>query len=147
MKLNNYSKGVSSQLSRLSLFLFLQVYVNCSYGVTIAGVSEGSGSVNAIGAFTYEIPIKIAPGINDLSPQISLNYNSHSPAKGSPLGYGWSVFGLSEIHRCGKIIAIDSIRDGVKYNDDSDRLCKDGTPLVASSVEYWNADFFCNPIS
>ena len=139
MKKNRYS------LEWLSLMLCLQL-IMCSglvHGsVTIAGIPDGKGSVNSVGGFTYEIPVKVAPGVNGLTPQISFNYNSQLSAKASPVGYGWNLSGLSEIHRCGQIMAFDSHRDGVKYNDNSDRLCKDGIPLVASDNSYWDASYY-----
>ena len=126
----------------LSLFLFIIAFSSPIHAETVAGVASGSGSVNGVGAFTYRIPIKVAPGINNLAPELALNYNSQSPSSASSLGYGWNLSGLSEIHRCGKTIALDAHRDGVKYNEDSDRLCRDGIPLVGTSEDYWKADYY-----
>lgn len=105
------------------------------------GVTDGAGAVNATGAYTYNIAIKVPPGVNGLTPAISLNYSSRNPAKGSPLGHGWSLGGLSEIARIGKTIARDGTRGGVNF-DAGDRLSKDGVPLVSSGAGYWSADYY-----
>lgn len=49
------------------------------------------------GAKTYDIPINIFPGINELTPQLSLHYNSQQG--NSVYGFGWSLSGVSAISR------------------------------------------------
>ncbi len=53
------------------------------------------------------------------------------------LGMGWSIGGLSVIHRCGATIAIDGIKGGVNY-DANDKFCLDGERLISHmvAVEY-----------
>ncbi|WP_244610283.1 VCBS repeat-containing protein, partial [Bathymodiolus heckerae thiotrophic gill symbiont] len=48
------------------------------------------------------------------------------------LGIGFSLGGLSIIHRCAKTIATDRIKGGVNY-DSNDRYCLDGQRLIAIS--------------
>jgi YD repeat-containing protein len=95
-------------------------------GGTIAGAVEVSPS----GAATYSIPIPVPPGTAGLVPKMSLDY--HSQSAGDLMGRGWSIGGLSAITRCGKTIAIDDVRRGVKLTVD-DEFCLDGKRLVRTS--------------
>lgn len=45
------------------------------------------------GALTYSVPIDVYPGRNDLSPKISISYNSMMQY--SSMGRGWFLGGLS----------------------------------------------------
>ena len=53
------------------LGLLLLMCAGTSYSATIAGIPDGSGSVNGVGGFTYNIPIKVASGIANLSPVLA----------------------------------------------------------------------------
>ncbi|MEK7207661.1 MAG: FG-GAP-like repeat-containing protein [Pseudomonadota bacterium] len=91
------------------------------------GATAGSFAVSPSGAATYSIPIVVPPGTNGMAPSISLNYNSQG---GNGLvGMGWSIGGLSVIHRCGATITIDGFKGGVNY-DANDRFCLDGERLI-----------------
>ena len=57
------------------------------------------------------------PGIAGMQPELSINYNSN--AGNGQLGVGFSLGGLSIIHRCSKTIATDGTKGGVNY-DSSD---------------------------
>ncbi len=104
---------------------------------------NGAFSVNRTGAATYELPIQVAPGNQGNHPALKLVYNSQNTAAGTA-GVGWSLAGLSSIHRCGKQIRLDGVRSGVKLTDE-DRLCRDGERMVglgkpwpSSDSDYWN---------
>ena len=43
------------------------------------------------GALTYNYPISIPPGRNNLQPEIGLSYNSNSNEQDSIFGYGWTL--------------------------------------------------------
>ena len=88
--------------------------------------------VSPTGAKLYEIPIDVYPGMNGMTPSISLSYNSHS-GRGLA-GVGWSVSGISSIRRSQKTIEHNGYADGVQLNTD-DAFVLDGTRLVYSSKE------------
>jgi len=62
-----------------------------------------------------------------MQPQLSLAYSSQ--AGNGLIGKGWSIGGLSEIHRCGETIYLDGRKGGVYYND-RDHFCLDGERLI-----------------
>ncbi len=90
-----------------------------------AGVSGGSAS--------YEIPIAIPPGRRGMQPSVSLNYSSR--AGNGIAGMGWSLSGLSSLHRCPQTLEQDGQIRAVQL-DANDRLCLDGQRLVATSGGY-----------
>jgi RHS repeat-associated protein len=105
-----------------------------------AGSLPGELSVDHGGAATYSIPIEVPPGTAGLKPNLSISYSSQSG--NGPLGLGWSLGGLSSIHRCGKTIAQDGINDRIRFAT-SDRLCLDGQRLVLANKpltdeNYWS---------
>lgn len=90
-----------------------------------AGVSGGAAS--------YEIPIVVPPGRRGMQPSLSLSYSSRS---GNGIaGMGWSLSGLSSLHRCPWTLAQDGQIRAVQL-DAQDRLCLDGQRLVATSGSY-----------
>lgn len=106
-----------------------------------AGTLPGNLGVNPSGAATYGIDIVAPPGTAGLQPALSINYNS--AGTNGPLGLGWSLGGLSSIHRCGKTIAQDGVNNRIAF-ETSDRLCLDGQRLVLvnlplSDANYWAA--------
>src|SRR3989338_5614611 len=56
---------------------------------------------SAMGAFTYDYPIQIPPGRNNLQPQLAISYNSQQKNNHSFVGYGWSL-SLPSITRLSK---------------------------------------------
>ncbi|WP_374568761.1 NBR1-Ig-like domain-containing protein, partial [Ideonella sp.] len=105
-----------------------------------AGSLPGELSVNNAGAATYSIPIEVPPGTAGLKPNLSISYSSQGG--NGPLGLGWSLGGMSSIHRCGKTIAQDGVNGRVRF-DIGDRLCLDGQRLVLankplSDENYWS---------
>ncbi len=90
-----------------------------------AGVSGGSAS--------YEIPIAVPPGRRGMQPGLSLGYSSR--AGNGIAGMGWSLSGLSSLHRCPQTLEQDAQIRAVQL-DANDRLCLDGQRLVATSGSY-----------
>lgn len=90
-----------------------------------AGVSGGSAS--------YEIPIAVPPGRRGMQPSVSLNYSSR--AGNGIAGMGWSLSGLSSLHRCPQTLEQDGQIRAVQL-DANDRLCLDGQRLVATGGSY-----------
>ena len=59
--------------------------------ISDSGILSGAPDVDAqTGAYTYSYPIVIPPGRNNLTPELSLNYNSNDRTVDSIVGYGWS---------------------------------------------------------
>ena len=93
-----------------------------------------SGQVGvAGGAATYTIPIAVPPGRAGMQPTLALSYNSRTG--NGLMGVGWSLTGLSAIHRCPQTPEQDGQTLGVTYSS-TDRLCLDGQRLVAFSGSY-----------
>ncbi len=93
----------------------------------LVGTLAGSLSVDQ-GVATYSIPIEVPPGTAGMAPEISLNYSSQS---GNGIaGVGWSLGGLSVIHRCPQTLAQDNRIDGISF-DLNDRFCIDGQRLIS----------------
>jgi RHS repeat-associated protein len=89
---------------------------------TLAGEAMAEG-----GAATYSIPLTVPPGRKGMQPSLSLSYSSRSGA--GTAGLGWSLGGLSSIHRCPRTPEQDGESRAV-HGDGSDRLCLDGMRLI-----------------
>ena len=89
--------------------------------------TPGSLSVSPGGAANYTIPIQISPGTGGMQPNLALGYNSQG-SNGS-LGIGWTLAGLSVIHRCAQTIVHDGAPGGINH-DANDRFCLDGQRLI-----------------
>lgn len=87
----------------------------------------GPLSVSSGGTATYSRPIEVPPGIAGLAPQLGISYAGGSG--NGPIGYGWSLQGLSAVTRCAAIPAIDGKRSTVTYGA-TDKLCLDGMRLI-----------------
>lgn len=97
------------------------------------GETQGALSVSLTGGANYNIPIAVPIGINGVSPEISLAYNSQS---GNGLaGYGWNIAGVSGISRIPSTKFHDNIIDPVDF-DDLDRFSLDGQRLILKSGVY-----------
>ena len=92
-----------------------------------AGTLPGTLSVGADGQARYSVALAIPPGTAGMQPALSLNYVSNG--SNGMVGLGWSLGGLSSIHRCAKTIAQDGIAGRIAF-DTADRLCLDGQRLL-----------------
>jgi Salmonella virulence plasmid 65kDa B protein len=106
-----------------------------------AGTLPGSLSVSNNGAATYSIPIDVPPGTAGLKPSLSLNYSSQGT--NGPLGLGWTLGGMSSIHRCGKTIAQDAVNQRITFTT-ADRLCLDGQRLVLVNKPLTDDNYWAN---
>ncbi len=93
----------------------------------VVGSIPAKFSVNQ-GAASYSIPIELPAGVAGMKPDLAIAYNSNGG--NGPLGIGFQLNGLSQIHRCGATIAQDGFKGGT-YFDERDRYCIDGQRLVA----------------
>jgi RHS repeat-associated protein len=55
------------------------------------GLNSSGGHISQHGAFLYSIPFDLPEGINGLTPQTALVYNSQNADDISPFGYGWQL--------------------------------------------------------
>lgn len=109
--------------------------INTSLGV---GSLPGKFDVNgANGMLSYQIPLSLPRGTNQLSPELMLSYIS-SQSNGL-LGVGWQLNGLSVISRVNKTFYHDNMADEVTCTVD-DRYSLDGNRLIATNGTSYGAD-------
>lgn len=65
---------------------------------TVPGAIEGGFAVTDSGTASYTIPVKVPPGRGDMTPDISLVYDSS--IRQELMGEGWTVAGFSYVSRC-----------------------------------------------
>jgi len=109
--------------------LILLLVANATFAVV--GSIPGEFAVAPSGAATYTIPIQVPPGIAGMQPTLSLAYGSQGG--NGELGMGWSLNGLSVIHRCSATRAQDGYKGFINY-DRWDRFCLDGQRLVGPTA-------------
>ncbi len=97
------------------------------------GNTPYSATVSPSGVAAISVPIQVAPGINGLQPQLSVQYNSgrggrliNEEQHEDTLGYGFRLSGFSQIRRC--VVGRSDVSAVALTNADS--LCLDGEPLV-----------------
>jgi RHS repeat-associated protein len=95
-----------------------------------AGTLPGGIAVGMTGAATYSIPIEIPPGSGGMQPEVALAYSSQGG--NGPMGVGWTLTGMSTIHRCTKTIAQDGAPGRIRF-DNGDRLCLNDERLMRSN--------------
>ncbi len=94
------------------------------------GEVSGQFDVDPSGAANYTVPIAVPPGTAGMQPSLALSYSSMGG--NGPLGVGWSIDGLSAVHRCGRTIVNDGFNIGITYTAD-DNYCLDGQRLIPIS--------------
>ncbi|NJL29372.1 MAG: hypothetical protein HC897_16535, partial [Thermoanaerobaculia bacterium] len=97
------------------------------------GTLDGTFSVDPNGAATYEIPLEVPPGTQELAPQLALTYNSQRD--NGMIGMGWALNGIENIARCNANEIPNGYTAAVSYTY-RDRFCMAGMPLLAVSGEY-----------
>ncbi|MCW8126446.1 RHS repeat domain-containing protein [Microbulbifer halophilus] len=104
---------------------------NTTYKVEVT--QQGDAVIN--------IPVKVAPGVNGLSPDVGINYSGARYLERSTqvlpedtLGYGWRLSGFGEIRRC----VVDRPNTDSIQLDYTDSVCLDGEPLeLISGATPW----------
>src|SRR3569833_151118 len=114
---------------QLLLSLILLLVANATFAVV--GSIPGEIAVAPSGAATYTIPIQEPPGIAGMQPTLSLAYGSQGG--NGELGMGWSLNGLSVLHRCSATRAHDGYIVFINF-DRWDRFCLDGQRLVGPTA-------------
>lgn len=83
------------------------------------------------GSASYNLPISLPPGRNQMQPSVSINYSSRSG--NGPLGVGFNLSATSAITRCSATVAQDDgYLLGWNYSD-TDKLCFNGQRLIVDS--------------
>jgi RHS repeat-associated protein len=95
--------------------------------------TQGSASVSAQGKSQYTIPLQLPPGVNGLTPSLSLSYSQD--IDNGLLGIGFAIGGLSEISRCSKSIALDGVASAATLTI-NDAYCLGGNRLRLTSGAY-----------
>lgn len=98
---------------------------------TAAGPVGAQVGVGPSGSPGYNQAIKLPPGIAGMTPNLGLSFGGGGV--NGPLGYGWSLQGLSMITRCAGITASDGAPKAVLYKP-SDKLCLDGQRLIQTDA-------------
>lgn len=110
------------------LIIILSLCAQLVMAATQVGSTPAQFSVNN-GTVSYSIPLQLAPGRSGSAPDLALTY-SGSSGNGA-LGMGWSIGGLSSLHRCPEKIN----PAGIQFNT-FDRYCLDGQELINVSGHY-----------
>ena len=95
------------------------------------GSIDGAASTSPLGAANYSINIDIPKGINNLIPNVSINYSSQ--AGNGILGLGWNLNAISSIVRTHKNFYHDNDITTVKYTN-NDVFMLDGQRLFANGL-------------
>ena len=98
----------------------------------VVGALPGELNVSDMGAAVYSIPIMMPDGIGNMTPKISVTYNSQ--AGNGMLGWGWNLTGLSSITRTGQTVYHDDNQSALDFIDD--RFVMDGKRLMLCSGSY-----------
>jgi hypothetical protein len=88
-------------------------------------------SVSSSGTPTYGIALKMPPGIAGMTPNLGLSYTGGGV--NGPVGYGWTIQGISTITRCPGTVVTDGAIIGVTYAP-TDKLCLDGQRLIQTDA-------------
>lgn len=94
------------------------------------GSIGGTFAVSEMGAATYTIPIECPQGVNGMTPDVALTYNSQ--AGNGVCGLGFSISGLSVITRVPRTVYYDGTAKGIQY-DSTDAYAIDGKRLILVS--------------
>lgn len=113
---------------------------------TEAGTPTYRSGVSQRGAGWISVPLRTPNGVHGVGPGLSLEYDS---ARGGDrprhvvddlLGYGWSLRGVSYIHRCRAGQPDDPVSGNLPVLTTGDALCLDGVGLVLASGSHWVAN-------
>ena len=149
MKLLSYKLLITK---RSTLILLLIWFITCGYSQNVSytplhtnatftktinvslpvGTSGASANV-ANGSANYTIPLVLPSGTNEVSPTLSINYNSMG--RNGSLGMGWSLQGLSMITRLQKNIYFDGNIEPIDLSN-NDRFSLDGMRLMSKGGTY-----------
>ncbi len=93
----------------------------------VVGNFSGEFTVDNSGAAVYNLPFDLPKGINDMTPNLGLNYNSQR--SDGLLGIGWSLSGISAIHRVPYSLHYNQNTSSLLFSH-NDQLKIDGKMLI-----------------
>lgn len=97
------------------------------FSMLLAGTAFAQFAVSDSGSAVYEYDLSLPPGVGGMIPSLSLAYAAG--AGNGPLGYGWSLHGISVITRCPATLATNGTSAAIRYGA-VDKLCLDGQRLI-----------------
>ena len=97
---------------------------------TVPGATKIDSSVSSRGVLHLSLPLTLPTGSGGLTPNLSLSYRSSG--SNGVVGLGWSIDGMSSIHRCAKNKFWDGVDRIVSFSE-NDSLCIDGERMVLVS--------------
>jgi RHS repeat-associated protein len=98
------------------------------------GVTPGQHTVTPLGLSAYRIPLRLPPGVRGLAPELALVFSDLASMRGA-LGPGWSLAGVSQIHRCSvPTTQTIGIFAALPQEPLPTSFCLDGRPLRLDSV-------------
>ena len=103
------------------------------FGDGVVGAIPGFFDITPNGAAEYSVPISLPPGINNLTPNLALVYNSLM--ENSVMGQGWNLAGISSISRGPSSFFHDGFVNQVSFNS-WDRFYFDGQRLILNAGSY-----------
>jgi hypothetical protein len=124
---NQESRDVSREQGQRVCALMIAVVL----GLGVSAESSAQVSVSSGGTPSYGVNIPVPPGIAGMSPNLSLVYTGGGV--NGPVGYGWTLTGVSLITRCNGNLAADGTGIAVAYAP-GDRLCLDGQRLIQTDA-------------
>ncbi|MBC3873842.1 FG-GAP-like repeat-containing protein [Undibacterium flavidum] len=113
----------SSRFSPKIIFSIL--FFSCSL------TANSQVSITSGGTPSYSYSIVVPPGIGGMTPNIGLLYSGSSV--NGPVGYGWTIQGISTISRCPANKLVDGVGRGVEFSV-HDKLCLDGQRLIQTDA-------------
>lgn len=128
----------SGLLLQAQSIVYQPLFTNANFTKTIdtqrpVGSTAAAADVTPGGGASNSIPIAVPASTNGMAPRIALVYNSQGGD--GPLGWGWSISGLSSIIRVPRNHHFDSKTEGVELTAD-DRFALDGVRLIGVSGTY-----------
>ncbi len=121
-----------SIIVQLMAIIVISLFSGNTFASDLVGKTQGEFKVTN-GTANYNIPIVVPPGIADMQPKLSINYNSNSG--NGILGKSFNLSGLTAITRCGQTFEQDGNKTGVYYNS-KDRFMLGGSRLIAIDGVY-----------
>mgnify|MGYP001058121383 CR=1 FL=1 len=98
--------------------------------LTHLGQAWAQVDVSQMGQPVYRYRIDVPPGVRDMVPEVTLQYDGSSQGIA---GEGWRLAVGSTIGRCAATVATDGARSPVR-NITSDKLCLDGKRLIQTDA-------------
>ena len=128
MQVIGESRGVRHRQVGAHVRAMLLATLACAFASPFAAAQV---SVSAGGTPSYGVNIGVPPGIAGMSPNLSLVYTGGGV--NGPVGFGWTITGVSLVTRCPGNKATDGGPIAVNYST-ADRLCLDGQRLIQTSL-------------